>query len=60
MKKRKPVPTIPLELVEWLESLYPDRAPDPRDSDREVWIKRGHVEVTRKLRQVYESQQEVT
>ena len=29
------------DLLEALESLYPAKAPDPRDSDREIWMKAG-------------------
>lgn len=49
-------PAIPLAVVEWLERLYPDRCPDIRETDREVWLKTGQVTVVRKLRQTYESQ----
>lgn len=46
------------ELLEALEALYPAKAPDPKDSDREIWLKAGErrlVEVLwAKLRQAEE------
>lgn len=29
------------ELLEALDKLYPARPPDPKDSDREIWLKAG-------------------
>lgn len=29
------------ELLEALDKLYPTRPPDPKDSDREIWMKAG-------------------
>jgi len=48
------IPTPDRALVEALDQLYPDRCPDPRDSDREIWIKVGQRQVVRKLIQALE------
>lgn len=32
---------VSLELLQELDALYPPRCPDPRDSEREVWMKAG-------------------
>jgi hypothetical protein len=44
-----PFPPIDLELVKRLEALFPDRAPNPNDDDKVVWIKTGRAEVVRFL-----------
>jgi hypothetical protein len=44
-----PAPAIDPELVYWLNKLFPDRCPDPNDSEREVWIKAGARRVVDKL-----------
>lgn len=43
-------PPVPLDLLEYLERLYPDRAPDPLDSERQIWMKAGQADLVRKLR----------
>jgi hypothetical protein len=41
--------TIPLQdtdaLVQWLDTLYPEKSPDPKDSEREIWMKAGERRV---------------
>lgn len=51
-----PPPHITLELIEYLEGLYPDRVPDPAVTDREVWCSVGSVRVIRKLKQLRRDQ----
>jgi hypothetical protein len=53
---REKAPPISKELVEHMARLFPDKSPDPRDTNREVWMKAGSVEVVRKLRQLHEAQ----
>lgn len=38
------------ELLELLETLYPARPPDPKDSDREIWLKAGERRLADTLR----------
>lgn len=38
------------EVIARLEALYPDRAPSPDATDRQVWMAVGAVEVVRWLR----------
>lgn len=52
------LPYIDAATVEWLEKIYPDRAPEPEWSEREVWMARGAVGVVRKLRDLVEQQNE--
>ena len=54
--KKTPHPFIPVELLEYLERAYPDRAPDPSDSERMIWMKAGQVDLVRKLRSHYTRQ----
>lgn len=44
-------PRVPSDLVEALEVLYPDRCPDIKTSEREVWAALGRAEVVRFLKQ---------
>jgi len=43
-----PLHDIPA-LIEWLNSLYPERCPNPNDSEREVWMKAGERRVVNQL-----------
>lgn len=51
-------PAVPKELLEHLERAYPDRAPDPSDSERVVWMKAGTADLIRKLRHHFTKQTE--
>ncbi|MBU4567005.1 MAG: hypothetical protein KKE29_19995 [Proteobacteria bacterium] len=48
------IPTPDPALVEALDRLYPDKCPDPKDSERQIWIKVGQRSVVRKLQQALE------
>ncbi len=37
------------ELIDLLNELYPEQSPDPRDPEREVWMKAGERRLVRKL-----------
>lgn len=45
--------TIPLHdtpaLIEWLNALYPEKCPNPEDTEREVWMKAGERRVVNQL-----------
>lgn len=58
MSKKVRLPHITDELIEYLESLYPDKAPELDWSDRLVWSKRGEVGVVRHLRHLHKVQNE--
>lgn len=51
-----PVPPIPRLLLEWLERIFPDRAPELDATDRQVWAATGAQSVMRKLRSEYNKQ----
>ena len=40
-------PLIPREVAEWLDRKYPERSPDHRDSEREIWLKAGERRLVR-------------
>jgi len=53
--KRTPIPSE--ALVKDLEARFPDRCPDPKLTDREVWMEAGAAQVGRYLRAVLEDRQ---
>lgn len=50
-------PAIPLGMVEYLETLYPDRCPLPGEADRQIWIDVGEANVVRHIRNLWNRQQ---
>ena len=50
-------PHVPRELLQWLKARFPDRAPDREDTDREVWLAVGQVEVVRHLQSLFDEQE---
>ncbi len=51
-------PPIDPRLVEWLERVFPDKCPDPKDSDREIWMDVGRALLIRMLRTKLNVQEE--
>lgn len=43
------LPTFSVDLIDELNRIYPERSPNPKDSDREIWIKAGKRELVRNL-----------
>ena len=50
------IPKIDTELVEYLEKLYPDRAPSLTTPEREVWFQSGQADLVRLLRAILDEQ----
>lgn len=50
-------PAIPLGMVDYLESLYPDRCPLKESTDREIWIDVGEANVVRHIKNLWTRQQ---
>ena len=46
------------DLLETLQALYPAKAPDPKDSDREIWMKAGERRLVETLQAKLEEAQE--
>lgn len=42
-------PYLSAALVEWLDHSYPHKAPDPADSEREIWMKAGERRLVDRL-----------
>lgn len=58
MKDTSQCPPLTKELIAYLEATVPERCPDPRVSDREIWMYAGKRELVRGLIAQFQSQQE--
>lgn len=52
------IPTFDIELIKYLEELYPDRAPDLSMEEKLIWFSAGQVSVVRHLKDQYNLQEE--
>ena len=52
------MPNIDESLLQYLEELYPDKAPDLSMEEKQVWFNSGQVAVVRHLRDQYNLQEE--
>jgi hypothetical protein len=52
------IPFVDERLLDYLQRLFPDKAPELKDTDREVWFHRGSAEVIRHLQHLRSQQQE--
>jgi len=52
------LPFIEDGLLDYLQRLYPDKAPEPDETERQIWMNRGAVGVVRHLKLVYDQQRE--
>jgi hypothetical protein len=52
------LPIIDKSLVEYLERMYPDVSPELGHTEREIFFRRGAVDVVRTLRRIFEEQNE--
>ncbi|RUT86783.1 MULTISPECIES: hypothetical protein [unclassified Mesorhizobium] len=50
MSQEQQVPPIPADVIDWLDRLYPEKCADPKDADREIWMKSGERRLVRRLR----------
>jgi hypothetical protein len=51
-------PFIEDGLLEYLQRLYPDQAPEPNQTEREIWMNRGAAGVVRHLVRLHKDQRE--
>lgn len=51
--------TPPLDQVtiDFLDRIYPERSPDPKDSEREIWMKAGERRLVRHLLNLLQKQE---
>tara|TARA_R100000781_G_scaffold32951_1_gene23974 strand:+ start:759 stop:932 length:174 start_codon:yes stop_codon:yes gene_type:complete len=52
------IPNISESLLQYLEELYPDKAPDLSMEEKQIWFSAGQVAVVRHLRDQYNLQEE--
>jgi hypothetical protein len=51
------MPPISTALADYLDQHYPEQCADPKDSDREIWMKSGERRIVRHLRNLAERQE---
>jgi hypothetical protein len=54
----KPFPAIPADLLAELDRMFPERCPDLKQTDREIWRDVGAREVIRMLHAKFDEQNE--
>ena len=52
------MPVPELSMLQRLDEMYPERAPNPNDPERIMWMKAGHREVINFLWSVFNEAQE--
>jgi len=52
------LPYIEDGLLDYLQRLYPEKAPEPTQTEREIWMNRGAVGVVRHLALLHKEQRE--
>lgn len=52
------IPYVDLEIIKYLEELYPDKAPDLSMEEKLIWFAAGQVSVVRHLKDQYSLQEE--
>ena len=52
------IPSVDEQLLQYLEELYPDRAPDISMEERLIWFTAGQVSVVRHLKDQFKLQEE--
>ncbi len=52
------IPNIDKQLLDYLGRMYPDVSPEISMSEREIFFRRGAVDVVRTLRRIHDDQNE--
>ena len=52
------LPNIDESLLQYLEELYPDKAPDLSMEEKQIWFSAGQVAVVRHLKELFNLQEE--
>lgn len=52
------IPYIEDGLLEYLQRAFPEKCPEPNETDREIWINRGAAGVVRHLARLHQEQRE--
>lgn len=57
MKDSDPlIPYFTKEQVDFLNRMYPERCPEPKATDREIWMQVGQRQVVRHVNRLYQEQ----
>tara|TARA_R100000781_G_scaffold22067_1_gene16402 strand:- start:3010 stop:3183 length:174 start_codon:yes stop_codon:yes gene_type:complete len=51
-------PNIDKQIVDYLEEVYPDKAPDINMEEKQIWFNAGQVSVVRHLKDQFRLQEE--
>lgn len=54
---RHQIPPIDPHTIAYLDKRFPDRSPDPTDTEREVWMKAGERRAVRHMLNLIERQE---
>ena len=52
------IPTIDEQIIEYLDEVYPDKAPDISMEEKLIWFNAGQVAVVRHLKDQFKLQEE--
>ena len=52
------IPIIDKVLIDYLDKMYPDVSPELSMSERQIFFRRGAVDVVRTLRRIYKDENE--
>ncbi len=58
MQRKVPIPIISKELIEYLDSIFPEKSADLKDTEKEVFFKGGQRSVVHHLIQQKKIQEE--
>ncbi len=58
MQRKVPIPIISKELIEYLDSIFPEKSADLKDTEKEVFFKGGQRSVVKHLIQQKKIQEE--
>jgi hypothetical protein len=50
-------PVLSIQLLNWLETLYPEKSPQEDETERALMVRAGTAKVVRRLREEWERQQ---
>jgi len=53
-----PIPYFTKEQIDFLNTRYPERCPEPAATDREIWMQVGQRQVVRLINRLYQEQVE--
>lgn len=58
MDTTAPFPHVERHFLDALDGLVPERSPDPKDTEREIWMKAGERRLVKLLKRIADEQME--